>query len=582
MHRDTVIIKHCRNVPSTTLSCTYVTVCDVKVSGYDQQNNTAYQFHDCFKHGCRQCFRSREKPYIQQMLRMSLLRERGVRVVEIWLCEYRYMQSKNRTFRAFQEEVPVSWNEPLNVRHSFFGGRTNATTLHHKMSPGQKGRYLDVVSLYPTVMKYGEYPVGHPVIIIDPSLDALIRGEYFGVVKCVVLPPTDLYHPVLPVRMNGKLLFPLCRQCAMSMASRCIHVGDREARSFLGTWCTPELMVAMEKGYEILSVREVHHFPEKRQGLFSEYVNTFLKGKQEASGWPQNDMTDESKEQYISDYKDHENIVLDPDKIMYNKGLRETNKLCLNSFWGRFALRSLLMKSKICMSAPEFYATVMSERMEVERVHVNPNNPDVLEVLYTENDSESSESDNTNIYLAAFTTCLARLRLYKLLDVLGRRVLYFDTDSVIFVEEESAAPPLTCGSYLGDLTDELSSDGSSYITEFVSTGPKSYSYTDSLGYQRCKFKGISKSLHNLRVINLKSMLTCIDEGIVLDEASNLVFKLDKFGRIKTDYVSKLFRMVYTKRVITHDYETLPFGYVDRFAMSEEDENVFNESMLICS
>ena len=54
----------------------------------------------------------------------------------------------------------------------------------------------------------------------------------------------------------------------------------------------------------------------------------------------------------------------------------------------------------------------------------------------------------TNIFLATFTTCWARLKLYDVLDSLGERVLYYDTDSVIYVSRPGQYdPPL--GDYLG-------------------------------------------------------------------------------------------------------------------------------------
>ena len=64
------------------------------------------------------------------------------------------------------------------------------------------------------------------------------------------------------------------------------------------------------------------------------------------------------------------------------------------------------------------------------------------------------ESEQTNIFIASFTTCWARLKLYSLLDQLRDRVLYYDTDSVIFVHcHGQQQPPL--GDLLGQLTDEL-------------------------------------------------------------------------------------------------------------------------------
>ena len=64
--------------------------------------------------------------------------------------------------------------------------------------------------------------------------------------------------------------------------------------SFIGTWVTDEVKKAVKKGYYVLTIYEVWHFDHTSQynnetksgGLFTQYVNTFLKIKQEAIGWP--------------------------------------------------------------------------------------------------------------------------------------------------------------------------------------------------------------------------------------------------------------------------------------------------------
>lgn len=62
----------------------------------------------------------------------------------------------------------------------------------------------------------------------------------------------------------------------------------------------------------------------------------------------------------------------------------------------------------------------------------------------------------TNVFLAAFTTCHARLKLYDEIDRLGKAVLYMDTDSIIY--ESDGQNDLRLGDYLGDFTDELDGD----------------------------------------------------------------------------------------------------------------------------
>ncbi|KAM9364765.1 uncharacterized protein KZ484_010936 [Pholidichthys leucotaenia] len=69
-------------------------------------------------------------------------------------------------------------------------------------------------------------------------------------------------------------------------------------------------------------------------------------------------------------------------------------------------------------------------------------------------------------------TAHVHLKLYGYLEKLQERVLYIDTDSLIYVVKNGEMP-LELGNYLGDLTDELDGDT---IQEIVSTGPKSYVY----------------------------------------------------------------------------------------------------------
>jgi hypothetical protein len=55
-------------------------------------------------------------------------------------------------------------------------------------------------------------------------------------------------------------------------------------------------------------------------GLFSEYVNMFLKLKQESSGYPFWVQSEEDKDRYIEDYRRVEGIALDKASISKNSG----------------------------------------------------------------------------------------------------------------------------------------------------------------------------------------------------------------------------------------------------------------------
>src|SRR5205085_6413973 len=143
-------------------------------------------------------------------------------------------------------------------------------------------RHIDVCSLYPTVMFYDPFPVGHPVKIYNPKV---YNSDWFALVKCKVITPRRLYHPVLPVKMkiDGeiKLVFTLCRTCAKYKIEKCNHSDDE--RALIGTWTTPEFEVALEKEYKVEKIYEVWHFDRWSTDLFKEYIKTFMKIKVEAS-----------------------------------------------------------------------------------------------------------------------------------------------------------------------------------------------------------------------------------------------------------------------------------------------------------
>ena len=161
--------------------------------------------------------------------------------------------------------------------------------MYRKAEEGEKIKYVDFMSLYPTVNKYD--PVGHSTVIMSDFAD--IR-DYFGIAKVKGLPPKNVYHPILPVRCHGKLLFPLYSTCAKNKnQERCSCFNEQ--RVLLGTWTTLEIRKAIDKGYRKVRVYEVYHWSKSTQydlqtgkgGLFSEYVNAFLKVKQESSRWPE-------------------------------------------------------------------------------------------------------------------------------------------------------------------------------------------------------------------------------------------------------------------------------------------------------
>ena len=144
-----------------------------------------------------------------------------------------------------------------------------------------------------------------------------------------------------------------------------------------------------------------------------------------------------------------------------------------------------MTKTKLVTEPKELFDLLYSSEFEVSDARLV--NDETVEVHYSNVGEFEEQNNKVNIVIAAFTTAYARLKLYDLLDLLQERVLYYDTDSVVFVHEPGKPePPL--GDYLGDLTDELDGD---YITTFVSGGPKNYAYVTNNDKCVTKIRGIT-------------------------------------------------------------------------------------------
>ena len=61
---------------------------------------------------------------------------------------------------------------------------------------------------------------------------------------------------------------------------------------------------------------------------------------------------------------------------------------------------------------------------------------DVVLIQWRHADGYSGQTRDINVFLGAFTTAHARLELYDLMDKLGNRLLYSDTDSFVFVSKD--------------------------------------------------------------------------------------------------------------------------------------------------
>ena len=552
------------------------------VDGLD--GKTVYEFLGCLWHGCPTCCNQQRHRYYganpdrtlyelyeATEAKMLRLQRAGFQVKVQWECAWNKEMKSTPSIQSFLSTLVTT--PPLQPRDAFFGGRTGAVALYHRAGPGEKIYYVDVTSLYPWVNKTARYPLGHPTIYYEPDNQDL--DSYFGIALVTIRPPRKLYHPVLPVRHGGKLTFPLCMACVREeqlkplheRRAECIH-SDQE-RELQGTWCTPEIQEARARGYILVRIHEVWHFENSKKGLFKDYVNTWLQIKQESAGWPRWCQTQEQKQQYKRLYKEKEGIALQ--KVEKNPGRKQVAKLMLNSFWGKFGERTNKSKVEQVKQPSQLYRLLTDSANDIQTIRICTE--EVLEVVYKQTNDNDLPSAKTNIFIAAFTTCWARLKLYSYLHRLQDQVLYYDTDSVIYSWKEGQCQ-IETGDYLGEMTDELDGD---HIVEFVSGGAKNYGYKTSGDKFECKVRGFTLNVRGREKLNYDSMkqyilniltsLQSMEEDEEEDDTHIAVHYPNHFHRDQTNKtlnltpLTKNYRMVFDKRVVDrHTNHSYPFGY----------------------
>jgi len=115
-----------------------------------------------------------------------------------------------------------------------------------------------------------------------------------------------------------------------------------------------EARLAVEKGYKILEMYEIYEYrvtqfnPQTGEGvLFVDYINTFLKLKAEATGYPGWVRSPAEEERYIESFWKSEGIRLDEESIKHNAAKLGLAKLCLNFMWGKLTERDDRAQTKV-------------------------------------------------------------------------------------------------------------------------------------------------------------------------------------------------------------------------------------------
>ena len=334
-----------------------------------------------------------------------------------------------------------------------------------------------------------------------------------------------------------KLVFTLCKVCAETRnQNKCERYNNE--RSFIGTWTTDEVNKAIEKGYKVIRTYEVWHFEKSTNDLFKGYIRRFMKIKLESSKY---DFKTKEEEANFK-LKIKKSLDIDVEKFEFNAGFRSISKLCLNSLWGRFGMRMNMSETKYVTEVSEFYEMLLNDRLDSLDFQII--NDDMVQMTYNFKDQFIDNSKNTSIYIACFTTSHARLMLCNKLDYLNDKVLYFDTDSIIYADD--GTKNIETGDMLGDMTDKISGKG---ISSFSSTVPKSYSFKYGDNEQKSAIKGFTLNHENNNLLNHDSLSKIMRKQVREITIVNEIKITRKNREIVNKYCEKVFKFGYDKRVI---------------------------------
>jgi len=215
-----------------------------------------------------------------------------------------------------------------------------------------------------------------------------------------------------------------------------------------------------------------------------------------------------------------------------------------------------MSKTEFISDCPSFYNILLDDKLVVSSTLFL--NEETVQVNYKSKEEFVQTSYNTNLYVAAFTTANARLRLYKQMSTLGRKIDYCDTDSIFY--NSDGTEQVNIGDSLGEWTNELGANTN--INKWLCTGPKSYYYKTNKQKECTKIKGFTLNHQNAEKLTGKVMEDIIDGIKEKVEVTDTQITRDKKTKnLVNKEVTKTFSYKFDKRSIQANYDTLPWGYV---------------------
>jgi hypothetical protein len=363
----------------------------------------------------------------------------------------------------------LNYDQDMFARMAMHGGKTDVRIMQVELSDetieqGTGMRYVDVQSLYPTVQYYDALPVGSPkTYLYGPTqpmtpedfnhLMDLNEDERVFFIECDIHPTRYVHHPVIGDFVDKKFmahLYPVKRVILTSV----------------------EFKEAIAQDYVATQIYRVDIYRSSRD-LFKSYIKTFLRLKILSSKPPFSESTSlEEKETYFRTVEEKYGFRISESEFEENPAIRSLAKLLLNSLWGKFGEKQDRSETKYFVDAK--HKQKFSQQLNKGKYRLFDQRSYGTygwQVLYKE--LAKRDYPEKNVAIASFVTAHARIRLLKGLNTVGSRVVYHDTDSVIYIRQPGL-PDISEGKFLGDWESET---GDQLIDRFIGLAPKTYAYS---------------------------------------------------------------------------------------------------------
>jgi len=452
--------------------------------------------------------------------------------------------------RRSQRIHELAWDEHWGIllpqeywhaRRALIGGRTDVRRIHFRLSDDdiQQNRsikYQDIVSMYPYVQARKDllYPVGLPrikvyddkyfpcskhqspiegnklkicdcsrfekfadrmidveEISIQPTFEYMMDFNTFGIATVSLIPPTNLFHPVLVIwdEFTGKrisTLEPIIEQ----------------------TFTMIEIQLALSKGYVITKVHRIDLY-NKAPALWSDFVkDLYIEKMVNSETTPSESEQEKLIDAYEHDFGIGNKVKESFPRWDFRPALRMVFKIMLNSGWGKHCQRpNMSMLNFIheddTTAMTKLFSNVDNDNLSITNITIQGDKT----IYHTKPRKFNPLSHDNYLPAGLFVPAYGRIMLYEALDVIDDRVLYHDTDSIIYIHD-----PLKENIEEGDIWGEWSEEKVSKnnnIVAFVGLGAKSYALETRDGKDIIKLKGISvRKSHKINFKMLEEMVLC--------------------------------------------------------------------------